>query len=155
MRSMWTSPSWVSRRAQGKTHIEDPILRMRNARQSETASDAGSVFKYEVGVCGHGGHARRRFLRGPRGEYHLSEVPFCEYVMRGSPVPHPTLLVFIYIKCPDAAMVGISTVRISEAPGVNIVHWRSHFANTQCEAVQDRTRRSSGLSVPNMDIFQR
>ena len=31
-------------------------MRIRNARQFEAASDADTVFKLEVGVCGHGGH---------------------------------------------------------------------------------------------------
>ena len=39
--------------------------RICNARQSEAASDAASVLKYEVDVCGHGGHAHGRYLRGP------------------------------------------------------------------------------------------
>jgi len=71
-----------------------PVLRIRNARQSEAASDAAGVFKHEVGVCGHGGHVHSRYLRGLRGECRLLDVPFCECAMRGSPRPHPTLLVF-------------------------------------------------------------
>ena len=48
---------------------------MRNAGQSEAASRSASVLKHEVGVCGQGGHAPRRYLGGPGVEYRLFEVP--------------------------------------------------------------------------------
>ena len=47
--------------------------------------------------------------------------------MRGSPRPDPALLVSLNMKWAYAAMVGVSTVRISEARGVNIAYWRSQF----------------------------
>ena len=148
--------------------IGGPILRMRNARQSEAASDVARVFKHEVGICGHGGHAHRRYLGGSGGECRLLEVPFCEmrntkqsdaasrsarvskhevevcghggyiyranlggpggehrrlevpirkYAMRGSPRPHPTLLVSLCTKWMHAVMVDMPIVGISEGPG--------------------------------------
>jgi len=172
--------------------FEDPNLRIRNVRQAEAASNAASGFKHEADVCGHGGHAHRGYLGGPGGEYRLSEVSFCEYAMRGSPGPHPTLLVspstkwtyavtvdIIYranlggpgvniaysrtliceyamrgsprphpalivslrTKWTYAARGDMPIVCISEGLRVNIVYWRSHFANTQCEAVQRCIRR--------------
>ena len=51
---------------------------------------------------------------------------FCEHAMRGSPGPHPTLLVFTNIKCSPAVMVDIY-VRISEGPGANIVYSRAQY----------------------------
>jgi len=48
--------------------------------------------RYEVDVCGRGGHFCRKYLGGSGGECSLFEVTFCEYAMRGSPRPHPTLL---------------------------------------------------------------
>jgi len=104
------------------------FLRKRNANQSEGASDSASVLKHEVSVCGHGGH--RGYLEGPRGEYRLFEVPFCEYAMRGSPRPHPTLIVPSNTKWAYAFTGDMPVVGFSESPGVNITYWRSHFANT-------------------------
>jgi len=166
--------------------------RIRNVRQSAAASDAARVHKHEMFICGHGGHVYRRYLGGPRVEYRLLEVPFCEHAMRGSSRPHPTLLVvsntkWAYAVTGDMSIVGIleglgvnivcsraifyenalrgrngphpallvssctkrtyaatadmSIVSISEGPGVNIVYRRSHFANTQCEAVRRSIRR--------------
>ena len=109
---------------------------MRNARQSEAASDSARVFKHEVNIYVHGGHAHRRYLGGPGGEHRLFEVPFCEYAMRGSPRPHPTLLVSLNVKRTYVVTADKSILRSLEAPGVNIVYSRSHFANTQCEAVR-------------------
>ena len=98
-------------------------------RQSEGASRFASVFMHEVDICVHGGHVHGRYLRGPGVECRLLEVPFCEYAMQGSETPHPALLVPPSTKRSYAVKVGVSTVRISEAPGVNIVHWRSHFCD--------------------------
>jgi len=113
-------------------------LRTRNARQSEAASDSASVFKHEVDIYGHGGNAHHRYLGGPGGEYCLFEVPFCEYAMRGSPRPHPALLVSSNMKLTHTVTADKTIVGISEGPGVNIVFSRSHFANTQCEAARSR-----------------
>jgi len=66
-----------------------------------------------------------RISEGPGGKCRLFEVPFCEYAMQGGPGPHPTLLVFTDIKCLHAVMVDMSTMRISEGPGVNIVYSRA------------------------------
>ena len=71
-----------------------------------------------------------RILEASEGEYRLFEVPICEYAMRGSPRPHSALIVFTNTNCSHGVMFDISTVRISEAPGVNIAYWRSHFVNT-------------------------
>ena len=68
-----------------------------------------------------------RISEATGGEYRLFEVPICEYAMRGSPGPHPTLLVFTNIKCSHAVMVDMSTMRISEGPGVNIVYSRARY----------------------------
>ena len=58
-------------------HSPSPLQsRMRNARQSEAASDAARVFKHEVEVCEHAGYAHRGHLGVPGGEYRLFEVPF-------------------------------------------------------------------------------
>ena len=75
----------------GNRRLEDTNLRMRNARQSAAASSSARVSKHQVDVCGHGG---LRISEDPRGEYRLLEVPICEHAMRGSPQPHPALLVF-------------------------------------------------------------
>ena len=72
------------------------------------------------------------------GEYRLSEVPFGEYAIRGSPRPHPALLVLSNTLWMYATPTDMSLVGISEGPGVNIVYRRSHFANTQREAVRGR-----------------
>ena len=79
-----------------------------------------------------------RISYSPGGKCRLFQVPFCEYAMRGSPGPHPTLLMFTDIKCSHAVMVDTSTVRISEGPGVSNAYSRSHFANTQCESTLGR-----------------
>ena len=118
--------------------LEFLFLRMRNARQSAPASRSASVFMHEVDVCGHGGHAHRRYLGGPESEYRLSEVSFCDYAMRGSPRIHPALLVSSCTKLTYVVMLDISTARISEGPEVHIAYSRSHFANAQCEAVRGR-----------------
>ena len=126
-------------RAWGRARrFERPISRMRNAGQSEAASRSASILKHEVGVCGHGGHAHRRYLGGPGGECRLLEVPFWECAMRGSPWPHPALLGSLCTKWAYAVMADMPTVGISEGPGVYVVYSRSHFANTQCEAVRGR-----------------
>jgi hypothetical protein len=46
--------------------IGGPILRIRNARQSEAVPDAASVFKREMYVCGHGEHGG--YFGGPEGD---------------------------------------------------------------------------------------
>ena len=51
--------------------FEDPNLQMRNARQPGAASHSDSVFMHKSDVCGHGGHAHRRYLGEPGGEYRL------------------------------------------------------------------------------------
>ena len=58
--------------------FEVPFLRMRNTRQSGAASHSASVFEHEEYICGHGGHAHRRYIRGPGGGYRAVEVPFGE-----------------------------------------------------------------------------
>ena len=115
--------------------------RIRNARQSEGASDAGSVLKHEVCVCGHGGQVHTSYLGGSGGGHRLFEVLFCEYAMRGSSRPQPTLLVSSNTKWAYAVKVDMAVVSISEGPGVKIVYSRSHFAIAQCEAVRGRIRR--------------
>ena len=62
--------------------------RIRNARQSEGASDSASVSKHQADVCGYGGVIYRANLGGPGGEYCLLEVPICECGMRGSLALH-------------------------------------------------------------------
>ena len=62
-----------------------------NVRQADAASDAASVSKHRVDVCGHGGQVYTSFLGGPGGECRFLEVSFCEYAMRGSPMPHRTV----------------------------------------------------------------
>ena len=136
MQSRWTKPLRLYWRAQGRTRrFEGPILRMRNARQSEAKYHPAHVFMHEVDVCGHGGHALRRYLGVPGGEYRLFVVPLCEYAMRVSPGSHSALLVSSYTKRAYAVMMDISTVRISKPPGVSIAYSRPYFGNTQCEAV--------------------
>ena len=61
--------------------LEVPFCECAMQRQSEAASDSASVFKHEVDVSGHGGHAHRGYLGRPGGEYRLLEVPFCECAM--------------------------------------------------------------------------
>jgi hypothetical protein len=102
---------------------------MRNAERLKAASTAAPVHKHEVLRFGHGRHAYLAYLGGSGGEYRLLEVPFCEYVMRGSTPPHPALLVFSSKERTYAITVNISIVRILEAPGVNIPYLRSHFAS--------------------------
>ena len=83
----------------------------------------------------NGGRSHHAYIGGPRGVLADSRASFCEYAMRGSPRAHPTLLVSPSTNRTYAVMVDVSTVRISEASGVNIAYWRPRFANTQCEAV--------------------
>jgi len=140
-------------------------LRMRNAGQSEAASRSASVLKHEVDVCSHGGHVPRRYLGGPRGEYRLSEVPFCECVKRGSPKPHPALLVFSNTKWAYAVKVGMSLVGTSEGPGVNIAYRRSHFAKcamrgsppphpARLGSPSTKYTQFSTASMPKAEIFE-
>ena len=63
-----------------------------------------------------------RILEAPRGEHRLLEVPICECAMRGSPLPHTTLLVSSCTKSMYALTVDIPFVGISEGPGVNIAY---------------------------------
>ena len=121
---------------------------MRNAGQSAAASRSASVFMHVEELCSHGG-CTVRIYEGPGGERRLFEVPFCEYTMRGSPGSHPALLVPPSTKWAYAIMVDVSTVRISEAPGVNIAYLRSLFANTQCEAVWRCIMLGSRQYAPN------
>ena len=123
--------------------IGGPIFRIRNARQSEAASDAARVSKHEAEVCGHGGHSLRRYLGVPGGESCLLEVPFCEYAVRGSSRPHPALIVSLYTKWAYVVTADMPFVGISECPGVGVVYSRSYFAHSQCEAVRGRIRRCS------------
>ena len=55
--------------------MRGPVLQMRIARQSKVASRSASAIKHELNVCGHGGHALRRYLRWPGGKYRLLEDP--------------------------------------------------------------------------------
>ena len=61
--------------------------------------------------------------------------------MRGSPPPHSVVLVSSNTKWAYAVTVDMSVVSISEGPRANIVHWRSRFADAQCEAFRGRIRR--------------
>ena len=90
---------------------------MRNARRPTAASDFTRVRKHQAGVYGHGGPKYLAYIGGPGGEYRLLEVLFCEYAMRGSPRPHPALLVFSNTKWTYAVTVDISIVGILEGPG--------------------------------------
>ena len=87
---------------------------MRNARQSEAASEAASVFEQGIDVCGHYVHVYRRYLRGPGGDNRLLEVPIHKYAMRGSPRPHPTLLVSSNRTWTYAVTMYMSIIGISE-----------------------------------------
>ena len=75
--------------------------------------------------------------------------------MRGSPRAHPTLFVSPSTNRTYAVMVDVSTVRISEAPGVNIAYWRSRFANTQYEAVWRCITLGLRRHAPNKHHFRR
>jgi len=105
------------------------------ATQATVASDASRVHIHQLGAYGHSGQSHRAYIGRPRDVLADSRASFFEYAIRGSPRAHPTLLVSPSTKRAYAVMVGVSTVRISEAPGVNIASWSSRFANTQCEAV--------------------
>ena len=94
------------------------------------AYHSGRVFMHEVDVCVNGRYALRRYLGGPGGEYRVFEVPFCEHAMRVSPGSHPTLLVSSCTKQAYAVMMDVSTVRVSECPGVNAAYSRFHFAKS-------------------------
>ena len=61
-----------------------------------------------------------------------------KFAMRGSAKPHPALLVFSSTEWMYAVTADKPIVGISEGQGVNIVYSRSHFANTQYEAVRGR-----------------
>ena len=110
-------------------------MRIRNARQSGIAPDTARVHKHHVFTCDHGGHIYRANLGGPGGEYRHFEVPFCEHEIRGSKRPYSALLVSSNTKWMYAATVEMAIVGILEGPGMNLVYSRSHFANSQCEAV--------------------
>ena len=84
----------------------------------------------------------------PRGCTRLFEGHFLRISMRGSPTPYRTPLVSTNIKWTYEVTADKFILRISEAPGVIIVFWRSHITNTQCEAVLCRIGRCSGLSSP-------
>ena len=99
------------------TSIRRPILRIRNTRQSEAASDAARVFKHKVFTCGHGGHVHCGYLGGPGGEYRLFEGLFCEYAMRGSKRAHLALLVSLNTKWTYAVTANMPVLGISEGPG--------------------------------------
>ena len=133
--------------------IRGPILRIRNARQSEAASDAASVFTQEAYVWGHVSRVYRRCLGGPGGDYRLLEVPNCKYAIRGSPRPHLALLVYLCTELKYAATADMSTVRISEAPMASIAYSRSYFANAQDEVVRRRIPLGSVLQAPSRDQF--
>ena len=62
--------------------------------------------------------ATTRNSKGPGCEYRLLEVKFCEYVIRGSPPPHPDLLAFTSIKQTYKITVDEATSPILESPGV-------------------------------------
>ena len=117
------------------------ILRIHNAGHSTATPDAARVPKPQAGIFVHGVYSYQAQLRGPGVECRLLEVTFCEYTMQGAPPPHPTLLVFQNLKQAYAATVFIATLRNSEDLGLNVVCWKSHFANTQCRALHRRTRR--------------
>ena len=113
-------PGWIS-------PIGGPILRMRNVRQPGTASDVARVHKHQLFTCGHGGYIYRANLGGPGDENRLLEVPFCEYSMRGSPRPHPTL-----IRSPSTKHISLSTVSVKKTGylrggGVKIADSRAYF----------------------------
>ena len=97
-------------------------MRIRNARQSAAAFRSASVLKYEVDLRGHGEHIYTSYIGGSGVGHRLLEVPFCEFVMRGSPSPHSALLVFSNTKWTYAVTVGISIVRVLEAPGSDIAY---------------------------------
>ena len=65
------------------------------------------------------------------------------------------LLVYPNMKWMYAVKADKFILRISEAPVVNTVYWRSHFANTQFEAVRYRIGRCSGIPAPNIYRSQR
>ena len=67
--------------------------------------------------------------------------------MRGSPVPHPALLVSSNKKWTYAATAYMPIVGISEGPGVNIAYSRSLFANTQCEQSEAASRSASVFNI--------
>ena len=102
--------------------FEDPNLRMRNASQPGAVSDAARVHKHQVNTCLRGGDIYCADLRGPGGECRLLEVQFCENAMRGSPTPHPALLVSSCAKWTYSVRVDMSIVGILEGPGVDIVY---------------------------------
>ena len=97
--------------------IRGPIKRIRNTRESETASRSARVFKHEVDVCDHGGHVHRRYLGDPGDEHRLLKVPFCEYAMRGSPRPQQTLIVSSNMKWTYAVTGDMPVICFSEGPG--------------------------------------
>ena len=100
---------------------------MLTARQPTAASHSERVATHQTSTTLDGECVKTGYLRGPMGEYRIFEVPCCEYAMRGSPGPHPTLPVFKSIKGSHAVMVDISTMRISEAPWVNMAYSRSQY----------------------------
>jgi len=128
---------------------------MRNERHPTAAPDATCVNKHRLGAYGHGGQSHHTYIRGPSGVLADSRAPFCEYAMRGSPRAHPTLFVSPSTNRTYAVMVDVSTVRISEAPGVNIAYWKSRFANTQCEAVWRCITLGLHRHAPNKHHFRR
>ena len=79
-----------------------------------------------------------RIFKGSGGEHRLVEVPFCECARRGSKRPHLALLLVSNTKWAYAVTVDKLILRISEGPWVKFAYRRSHFANTQCEAVRGR-----------------
>ena len=115
---------------------------MRNERHPAVASNATRVHKHQLGACGHGGQSHHAYIGGPRGVLADSRAPFCEYAMRGSPRAHPTLLVSPSTKRTYAVMMGVSTMRISEAPGVNIAYWRPDL--------RMRNARQSGAALRSL-----
>ena len=135
-------------------------MRIRNARPFGATTDAARVHEHQVSTCGHGEHIYRANLGGPGGEYRLLEVPICEYAMRGSPRPHPTLLMSSNTKWAYAVTKDMFIAGISECPGVRIVYWRSHFANYAMRAsrrphptllVSSKTKWTYAVTV-NMSI---
>ena len=66
-----------------------------------------------------------RILEAPGVNVAYSRTPICEYAMRGIQRPHPAMLMPTSTKWSYALKVDVSTVRISEAPGVNIAFSRT------------------------------
>jgi len=116
-------------------YLRATIFEMCDARRSTAASDAGRVLKHQLNIIDHGGPPYMTELGGPGGansrfeglSLRMRNARQSGTASDAARVHKHQMLMFGHdIQC---------TVRISDAPAVDIAYSRSHFTKRQCEAV--------------------